>query len=175
MNMNASARLNTSRFSLVLLCTVLMLSACGYHLAGYGRGMMPDDVKTVFIFGKGDATKAVVPLLRDYVRDHADGYTVTTDQGVADAELYLGDMSESFAPSAYDAQGVATTYNLTVSGSLSLLREGKTIWTSGSIQVQGTVYAVGGPVSIESSRTRMRSDLQQQWVQEAWLRFASGF
>lgn len=174
--MKVSGRSNASLFSrAILLCTALLLSACWYHLAGYGRGVVPVDVKTVYVFSNDNDAKAIVPLLRDYVREHADGYTVTTDQDVSDAELYLSGVSESFTPSAYDSNGVATTYDLVVSGSLSLLKKGETIWSSGSIQVRGTVYAVGDPVSIEASRTRMRSDLQQQWVQEAWLRLASGF
>lgn len=174
--MKISVRSNAMLFSTaLLLCAALLLSACGYHLAGHGRGVVPSDVKTVFVSSQGDASKTVALLLRDYIREHADGYTVTTDQQMADAELHLGGISESFTPSAYDANGVATTYSLAISGSLTLLKGGKSIWSSGNIQVQGTVYAVGGPVSIESSRTRMRGDLQQQWVQEAWLRLSSGF
>ncbi|HKJ83435.1 MAG TPA: LPS assembly lipoprotein LptE [Mariprofundaceae bacterium] len=159
----------------VWFCTLLVLSGCGYHLAGQGRGMMPADVKTIFVSGSGDAAKQTVPLMRNYVRDHADGYTVTKEQDLADAELHIGDMTESFTPSAFDTQGVVTTYTLTLSGSLSLLKGGESIWSSGSIRQTGTVYAVGGPAGIESNRARMREDLQRQWVQEAWVRLASGF
>ncbi|MDQ6958776.1 MAG: hypothetical protein Q9M24_06650 [Mariprofundaceae bacterium] len=155
------------------LCLTLALNGCGYHLAGQGRGVVPEDVSIVNVTGTDASARTILPAWRRYVGDHAKGFVVGADH--ADAELRLGAISESFNPVSYDVSGVAITYRLSRSGSISLWRKNVRIWSSGAISVQGDVYAVGGPTSIEASRARLRRDLDRQWMREAWLKLVSGF
>jgi len=155
------------------LCLTLVLGACGYHLAGQGRGAVPEDVSIVNVTGTDASARAILSAWRRYVSDHAKGFVVGADN--ADAELRLGAISESFNPVSFDASGIAITYRLSRSGSISLWRKGVRIWSSGAISVQGDVYAVGGPTSIDASRARLRRDLDRQWIREAWLKLSSGF
>jgi outer membrane lipopolysaccharide assembly protein LptE/RlpB len=155
------------------LCLMLALNGCGYHLAGQGRGSVPEDVSIVNVTGADASARSILPAWRNYVSDHAKGFVVGKDH--ADAELRLGAISESFNPVSYDASGVAITYRLSRSGSISLWRKDVRIWNSGPISVQGDVYAVGGPTSIEASRNRLSKDLDRQWMREAWLKLSSGF
>ncbi len=159
--------------AIAAFCLVLALNNCGYHLAGHGRGVVPDDVNIVNVTGVDASAHNFLDAWRRYVSDHANGFVVGKDH--ADAELRLGVFSESFSPVAFDAAGIATTYRLSRSGSLGLWRKGVRIWSSGVISVQGDVYAVGGPTSIEASRTRLRHDLNRQWMSEAWMKLSSGF
>lgn len=156
-----------------MLCLTLALQGCGYHLAGQGRGSVPADVSIVKVTGTGASTRDILPAWRQYVRDHAKGFVVGKDN--ADAELRMGAISESFNPISFDASGVAITYRLSRSGSISLWRKDVRIWNSGPIAVHGDVYAVGGPTSIEASKARLRRDLNRQWIREAWLKLSSGF
>jgi len=157
----------------IVVAVALVLGACGYHLAGQGRGSVPEDVSIVNVTGTDASARAILPAWRRYVGDHAKGFVVGKDH--ADAELRLGAISESFNPVSYDASGVAITYRLSHSGSISLWRKNVRIWSSGTISVQGDVYAVGGPTSIEASRARLSRDLDRQWMREAWLKLSSGF
>jgi len=156
-----------------IFCLTFVLNGCGYRLAGQGRGSVPEDVSIVKVTGADASARSILPAWRNYVSDHAKGFVVGKDH--ADAELRLGAISESFNPVSYDASGVAITYRLSRSGSISLWRKDVRIWSSGTISVQGDVYAVGGPTSIEASRARLRRDLDRQWIREAWLKLASGF
>jgi len=150
------------------LCFAFALNGCGYHLAGQGRGAVPEDVSIMKVTGTDPSARAILPAWRRYVSDHAKGFVVGEDH--ADAELRLGAISESFNPVSYDASD-----RLSHSGSISLWRKDVRIWSSGTISVQGDVYAVGGPTSIEASRTRLSRDLDRQWIREAWLKLSSGF
>jgi len=156
-----------------IVAVALVLGACGYHLAGQGRGAVPEDVSIVKVTGDDASARNIVTAWRNYVSDHAKGFVVGEDH--ADAELRLGAISETFKPVSFDAAGVAITYRLSRSGSISLWRKDVRIWSSGAISVQGDVYAVGGPTSIEASRARLRRDLDRQWIREAWLKLTSGF
>ncbi len=154
-------------------CLTLAFGGCGYHLAGRGRGVMPEDVQIVKVTGVKGSSRGLLPVFRRYVTDHAKGFTVG-EKG-ADAELRMSAISESFAPVTFDASGIAVSYRLSRSGSISLWRKNVRIWGSGSISVQGVVYAVGGPTSIEASKDRLRRDLDRQWIREAWMSLSSGF
>jgi len=159
---------------LLLAGAVLLLSSCGYHLAGQGRGAVPADVSVLSITASDGSAHTLLPAWKRYVRNHAQDYTVG-ESGQSDAELRLGGFSESFNPVSFGATGVAVTYHLVFSGQLSLWRKDVRLWNSGPITVQGDVYAVGGPSSIEASRARLRRDLNRQWIHEAWLKLSSGF
>jgi len=154
-------------------CLPLALNNCGYHLAGHDRGVMPTDVSIVRVTGVDESTRNLLSAWRRYVSDHARGFVVGEDG--ADAELRLGAISESFTPASFDASGIAVSYQFSRSGSISIWRKDVRIWSSGAISVQGDVFAVGGPSSIEASKTRLRRDLDRQWIREAWLKLSSGF
>jgi len=156
-----------------MFCLTLVLSACGYHLAGQGRGAVPEDVHIVHVTGTDESSHSILAAWRRYVSDHAKGFVVGKDN--ADAELRLGAFNESFNPVTFDASGVAITYRFSRSASISLWRKGVRIWSSGAISVQGDVYAVGGPTSIDASKDRLRRDLDRQWIRKAWLKLSSGF
>ncbi len=153
-------------------CLTLILGACGYHLAGRGRGAVPEDVHIVRVTG-AKTSHGLLSAFRRYVSNHADGFTV--GKKGASAELRMGTISESFAPVTFNASGVAVSYRLSRSGSISLWRKDVRLWDSGPISAQGVVYAVGGPSSIEASKNRLRRDLDRQWIRKAWMSLSSGF
>jgi hypothetical protein len=124
--------------------------------------------------GIGKEAEGLLPALRRYIADHAEDYAVA-DDGHGEAELRLEAVSETFKPVAFDAEGVANTYRLTLTGRISIWRDGGYIWRSGLFSVHEDVFAVGGPASIEASRARMSRDLRRLWVSEAWLKLSSGF
>ena len=156
----------------------LLLGGCGYHLVGHddGSGAIPADVQTVSIAVSGDDTK-VANLLRH--RLESPRYTIIDAKDAMDLERHamvrVNLTPVSFAPSAYDASGVASQYGMVFGGSIAVDRNGKTIWQSGTIQQQGNVYVSGGPTSIEASRERLLKDLRQAWVKDAVGRLRSGF
>jgi len=156
-----------------VICLVFALNSCGYHLAGQGRGAVPKDVRILKVTGVDKSGHGILLAWQRYVSDHAKGFVV--GENGADADLRLGAITESFNPTSFNSSGVAIRYRLSLSGSISLWRKGVRIWSSGAISVQGDVYAVGGPTSIEASKARLRRDLDRQWIREAWLDLASGF
>jgi len=158
----------------IAVCACLLLTGCGYHLAGQGRGAIPEDVYALALIGVGEEARQMLPILRDTLLRHAPDIA-PVGAGESDAELRLRDVREAFVPIEFDASGVAVTYRLSLDGRISLWRGGKAIWESHGIHVQGDVYVVGDPASTEALRARMRRDLQQKWVREAWRALTSGF
>ncbi len=158
----------------VVVCLSLLLAGCGYHLAGQGRGAIPEDVHAVALIATSEDARQLLPVLRNKLLGSARDI-VPVGPGEADTELRLQRIRETFTPIEFDASGVAVTYRLGLTGSLSLWRGDKAIWESGSIHTQGDVYVVGDPASTEALRARMRQDLQKKWVQEAWRALTSGF
>jgi outer membrane lipopolysaccharide assembly protein LptE/RlpB len=159
--------------TVVLIC--LMLSSCGYHLMGMGRGVVPADVEVVRVVGAGSNERFMSSWLT-YLRDNA-SYNViaaASDQE-ADAELHIGRLAESLAPITYDASGIVTVDRMTLSGDVSLWQNDENIWSSGAISVYEDIDVTGSPTAIESAKTRIRSDLETQWIRQAWLKLSSGF
>jgi len=161
------------RLLTVSLC--LMLSACGYQLMGMGRGVVPADVQVVRVIGAGDDERFISSLMA-YMRDNA-SYSVIggASDKQADAELHVSQLSESLASITFDASGIATVDRMTLSGEMSLWRDDAQIWRSDSITAYEDVDVSGGPTTIESAKTRIRSDLETQWMRQAWLKLSSGF
>lgn len=161
-----------------VLLAVSILVSCGYHLAGHGdgRGAIPADVRTLSIQA-APASKAFVPLLRQRILTDPHGYSVLdmpTDPA-RHAVLRMTHKPERMVPVAYDAAGIATQYRLAVSGEITVLREGKLVWKSGMVTVQGDVFTTGGPASIEASRRRLADDLRDEWIRNVWARLRAGF
>jgi len=163
---------------ILLAGLILALSGCGYHLVGHGgdSGAIPADVQAVSLVGNADAQ--LLSQLRQ--RLQSDRYAIidaadTTGEHTTHAMLHINLAPLTFTPSAFDATGIATQYRMIFSGALLLEQQGKTLWQSGPIQRQGDVFVTGGPTSIEASRQRLLSDLQQQWLSDAVGRIRSGF
>ncbi len=160
---------------LAVLTLCLLLSSCGYHLMGMGRGMVPADVEVVRIMGAGDNDR-FLSKWQAYVRDNASYNVISAAaEGEADAELHTGRLSESLTPITYDAIGIVSVERMTLSGEVSLWRNDERIWSSGVISAFEDVDVSGGPTSIKSAKVRIRSDLETQWIQQAWLKLSSGF
>lgn len=160
------------RFGPLAFLTAVFLVSCGYHLAGQSAGAIPKDVHSLAIVAEGEDAQPMIPVFHRHLLIKGRGYQVVEH---ADAELRIGRVRESFRPVAFDVTGIAIAYNYILSGELTLWRAGKRVWSSGLIQVQGDVFAEGGPVSIEASRERVTEDLRKQWAREAWSRLSSGF
>jgi len=160
-----------------LLCALLVLNACGYHLVGQGSdgGAIPADVSTISV--TGNAKPALLSLLRQ--RLQSDRYSIVGANAVNDqtrhVTVYINMAPLVFTPSAYDRSGLATQYRMTFTGSLRVDRNGDTLWQSGPVQRQGDVFVTGGPTSIEASRQRLEKDLRKQWLGDAVGRLRSGF
>ncbi len=159
--------------TVVLIC--LMLSSCGYHLMGMGRGVVPADVQVVRVVGAGGNERFMSSWLT-YLRDNASYKVIAaaSDQE-AEAELHIGRLAESLVAITYDASGIVSVDRMTLSGEISLWQNGESIWNSGAISVYEDLDVTGGPTTIESAKTRIRSDLETQWIRQAWLKLSSGF
>ncbi len=161
----------------MVFCLLLALNACGYHLAGTGRGAVPDDVKTVKLIGVGGTQTAFLRAWQAFVRDRSVGYniiSVESDQQT-DIEMHIGNLHETLRPITYDNVGIATVDRMTLSGELSLWRDGERIWDGGTISAYEDVNVGGSPTAIESAKARIRSDLEAGWMRQAWLKLSSGF
>ena len=152
----------------------LLASSCGYHLAGQGRGAVPEDVHSLAVIAVGEEARQLLSAMQGLVRDRGEDFSLA-EADESDAQLHLEGVNEAFNPIAFDVSGVAVTYRLTLSGNLSLWQKGAKIWNSGSISAGGDVFVVGDPASTEALRKRLKQDLQKQWVRDAWRALSSGF
>lgn len=161
------------RFAILSLC--LLMSSCGYHLAAMDRGAVPKDVQVLQVIGAGNNPR-FLRNWRDYLRSHAKYDVISQTAGEkADARLHVDTLKESLSPIIFDASGIASVDRMTLSGGISLWRGGKRIWESGTISVFEDVNVIGGPATIESAKARIRSDLEAQWMRQAWLKLSSDF
>jgi len=165
----------------VLLAVLLLLPAsCGYRLVGQGgeSGVIPAEVMTLSVQATNTIARGLAPGLKRQLARGGRYAVVSGKEPVDDAThalLRIDQASELFAPSAYDASGIATQYRMRLTAAVRIYRAGKLFWESGAIVVAGDVFVAGGPASIESSRERIRRDLQKEWVQTVMARIRSGF
>jgi len=152
-----------------------LVGGCGYHLAGSSTGPLPEDVHSVAIVAVGDEAGEAVWELRRQLELRTPSIVWVGNGEEAQAELRVGPLLFHYQPVAYDATGVATTFRATLSGDLSVWRDGARTWDTGSIRIQEDVYAVGSPVSIEALKARVIESLYRRWNDEAVSRFVSGF
>ena len=157
----------------LLMAVCLVLAACGYHLAGQGRGVIPADVHALSVVATSNSSRSMLALIKRSLAERSDRY-VLVDPGEGDAELHIDGIQEQFVPISFNASGVDTVYRLSINGSLSLWRKGERIWSSGAISVNEDIYAVADPTSIEATRRRIRRDLMRKWLREALLRLYGG-
>ncbi|MDQ6987085.1 MAG: hypothetical protein Q9M25_04725, partial [Mariprofundaceae bacterium] len=135
------------------------------------------DVQVLRIVGVGETQPAFLRAWQAFLRDHAAGYeVVSVDSGKkADIDMRIGNLAENIAPITYDSVGISTVERMTLTGELSLWQDGERIWNSGSISAYEDVNVGGSPTAIESAKARIRSDLENGWMQQAWLKLSSGF
>jgi len=177
--MHRTGRLAAGR-TLAALLLVVLLTSCGYRLVGQGgdTGVIPAEVTTLSVQGSNAVARGLAPGLRQQLARSERYRVVYGKEAVDDAAhalLRIDRASESFVPSSYDASGIATQYRMQLSAAVRIYRTGKLFWESGAISVAGDVFVAGGPASIESSRERIRQDLQKEWVQKVMARIRSGF
>ena len=159
---------------------LLLLSSCGYHLAGHGDsgGVIPEDILTLSVEANSDTGRQMMVLLKQQLAG-SDRYKVVSGKDVPDelvhAEMRIEQASESFVPSAYDQSGLATQYRMTIQANVRLFRQQEKLWESGIVTKSDNVFVAGGPTGIESSRKRIREDLQKEWSYTVWDRINSGF
>ncbi len=159
---------------------LLLFTSCGYHLVGHGdgSGVIPEDVLTLSVEASNETGRQMMVLLKRQLAG-SDRYRVVAGNDVADelthAEVRVEQALESFVPSAYDQSGLATQYRMTIQANVRLFRQDKKLWESGIVTMSDDVFVAGGPTGIESSRKRIREDLQKEWVYAVWGRINSGF
>jgi len=158
----------------ILLAAVVLLGSCGYHLAGENGLRISSGIKSLAIVSEGGLSRKVSPVLVRHLLETGAPYALVAP-GVADAELRISAVNETFQQVGFDAAGIAIAYRSTLHGELSLWKNDKQLRTSGMLMVQDDVFSEGSPTSIEASRERVMDDLRQQWVAEAWLRLSAGF
>ncbi len=163
------------RISLMLM---LLLSACGYHLAGQGD-KLPEATPTVVVQADNAlGTRSLFAILQQLGNDSTHRF-VTDDKSKDDSrsQLVVHQMRESLLTQGFDANGIANQYRLELHGELLLRssKENDPTWRSGDIAVHGEVYASGGPAAIEANRNQVRQQLITHWVARAIRRLRSGF
>jgi len=160
---------------LTVFTLCLLLSSCGYHMMGKGNGVVPEDVQLVRIIGAGGHDR-FLEKMQTYLLGNASYNVVSAaDEVMADTEIHIGRLAESMSPISFDANGITTVERMTLSGDISLWRNNERIWTGGSVSVYEDVNVSSGPAAIESTKRRIRSDLESQWIRQAWLKLSSDF
>jgi len=160
---------------LAVLFLMLLPGGCGYHLAGGPPAALPQDVQSLIIIQVGDEAGEVSGEIRRELQLRAAHVRLVQPGDDARAELRIGPLTSTYRPVAYDAEGIATAFKAALSGGIGLWRDGVSIWSAGEISMQEDVFAVGGPASIEASKTRVLESLRSRWSEEAMQRFISGF
>lgn len=164
--------------ALFLTCGLMLgLNACGYHLVGQGKGsgVIPKDASQVVVVATANAGK-LLTVFRQKLAQSGDIPVVNMNEAMDDAiVIRMEHVSETMTGSAFDASGLANQYRVTVSASLRVLKSGKELWKSESINTSGDVFATGGAVAIEAQKQRVSQALRDEWAQKALGRLRSGF
>lgn len=167
------------------LVLAVSLAGCGYHLAGHGGRIVviPEDVHTIVVRTTGADAAMLAQSLMTLMQAGSD-YTVlrASDpkaQGVDAVELDIENVSSSFVPSAYDRNGYAIQYRLSLSGSVRLVRGDTMLWNSGPIAASTDIYVQGaggaGSLQASLSQDRAKQDMRDEWARKAWEALTSGF
>lgn len=156
------------------LLPLLFLFACGYHLVGQGSGSGLLHVgESIYVQANSETGQILRQKLVRQLEQR--GYTIVEEAALASVALHLQQSSESLAPSAYDSSGLAVQYRLTIQADAILLRKGEEVWRANAIQVQGDVFASGGPTDIEAQRENVAGQLHKAWVRQCLAQLQSGF
>lgn len=173
------------RRMLAVLMLGLALGGCGYHLAGHGGKItvLPEGTQAIIVRTSG-ADAAVLAQAMITMMQAGSDYTVLRAgdpkaQGVNAVELDIENVSSQFVPSAYDSNGYAIQYRLSLSGSLRLMKGDTMLWNGGAITASTDIYVQGsggaGSLQASLSQDRAKRQLRQQWARQAWEALQSGF
>ncbi|MDX8411280.1 MAG: hypothetical protein R8K46_05335, partial [Mariprofundaceae bacterium] len=124
---------------LAVLFLALLLSGCGYHLAGGSSEALPDDVRSLVIIPVGDEAGKLSGEIRRELTLRDSNVRLMQAGEDAQAELRIGPLITTYRPAAFDADGIATAFKATLSGELSLWRGGARIWSADDIFMQEDV------------------------------------
>jgi|GEM_PF-1455273 len=160
-------------FVLSVVSSSLLLAGCGYRLAGQGTATIPADTPRLGVVSNDPIGETLLPALREQLLQP--GREVVLGSEGSETVLRIDPFREDFQAVAYDAAGLASQYRLHLSSRLILVRQGKQLWSSGLIAMQGDVYEVSDPVTTEAAREKLRQDLSRMWMREALARLNSGF
>ncbi len=111
---------------LLLVSCLPWLSGCGYTLAGTGPGILPPNVKTVYVetFVNDTTTVGLEQRLTDAVIRELSGrgrLKPVSDRNAADAELSGHLLSCSVYAVQFDSQGRGTEYQINVTARVKLV------------------------------------------------------
>lgn len=173
------------RSLLLALLLGLMLSGCGYHLAGHGGKIVvaPADTQAIVVHTTGADAAVLAQSLMTLMNAGSD-YTVLKAgdpkaQGVHTVELDISNVSDRFVPVAYDSNGYAIQYRLVMSGSVRLMQGDTELWNGGTISASTDVYiqggAAAGSIAASISQDRAKKEMRQQWARQVWEALQSGF
>lgn len=160
---------------------LLAIGGCGYHLAGQGEsGAIGSGVKTVSIQAVGISGAMLSEFKNQLMRSYGAQLTLVESEldvanPAAHIHIRLDQSRENLIPKAYDASGVTSQYELTLSANVHLYQGEALVWESGMIEESGDIYIAGGPSGIEASKQRLLRDLHKQWATRAVQRLRSGF
>lgn len=167
------------------LMLAVSFSGCGYHLAGHGGKItvLPEGTQAIVVHAPGADAAMLAQSLMTLMQSGSD-YMVLRDndpkaKGVQAVELDIENVSSQFVPSAYDSNGYAIQYRLSLSGSVRLMQGDTMLWNSGTITASTDVYVQGaggaGSLQASLSQDRAKREMRQQWARQAWEALQSGF
>jgi outer membrane lipopolysaccharide assembly protein LptE/RlpB len=173
------------RLFTALVLVALSLGGCGYHLAGSGGKIVviPEDTQAIVVRTSGADAAMLAQSLMTLMQAGSD-YTVLRAgdpkaQGVNAVELDIENVSSQFVPTAYDRNGYAIQYRLSLSGSVRLVKGDTVLWNSGPITASTDIYVQGaggaGALQASLSQDRAKRDMRDEWARKAWEALTSGF
>lgn len=153
-----------------LLLLVLLLAGCGYALVGQAENI-PDDVRRVYVAPlenrtpRAQADQFVTRAIADEMVTRQ-RFTVVSSEGEADAVLTGAVSAFGVTPVAFDAEGRATEYEISITAEMLFRRVGseEPLWAN-----ENYVFRQNYPVEVSELEYIDREDLA---LQEAAERFA---
>jgi hypothetical protein len=144
---------------------------------------MPAGAQAIVVHASGADASVLAQSLMTLMQSGSD-YTVLRAgdpkaRGVSAVELDIENVSSQFVPSAYDSNGYAIQYRLSLSGSMRLMQGDTVLWNGGTITASTDVYVQGsggaGSLQASLSQDRAKREMRQQWARQAWDALQSGF
>jgi len=161
------------KYVAVLITCIMVLSGCGYHLAGQadGEGMIPAGADVAI---QGAMQRAWQQALSEQLSQHY-ALRKASDANADTFLLRVLHPSEHLLATAYDASGIAEQYRLQLSAAMLLEHQGKVLWESGTVTVAGDVFATSDTANITSQQEKLSRELYDEWARRALSRMRSGF
>jgi outer membrane lipopolysaccharide assembly protein LptE/RlpB len=143
----------------LVLCIILFVAGCGYHVAGKSDRWVGGDARTVYVRLFENMTSE--PYLDNYMTDAvvaelSRSRLMTLTENNEKADLHLVGKVDSFKSSASAYSGVdrITDYRATMKISVRLLnkRNGKTIWKESLKRTEDYLAAVNKDLQLAGER-----------------------